>query len=101
MAQVIWTEPALSDLAEIAEYIALDNPDAAERVVQNVFAHTDQLIDHPRSGSYLPEQVDKRYRQIIEPPCRVIYSIDGERVQILYVLRFEQLLRKDRLSDFE
>ena len=26
MAQIIWTEPALSDLNEIAEYIAIDKP---------------------------------------------------------------------------
>ena len=26
MAQIIWTEPALLDLNEIAEYIALDKP---------------------------------------------------------------------------
>ena len=29
MAELIWTEPALSDLDTIADYIALDNPDAA------------------------------------------------------------------------
>jgi len=34
MAQIIWTEPALSDLDEIAEYIALDKPNAANRLVE-------------------------------------------------------------------
>lgn len=37
MAQVTWTEPALSDLDEIAEYIALDNPGAAHRFVKKYF----------------------------------------------------------------
>jgi toxin ParE1/3/4 len=101
MAQVIWTEPALGDLAEIAEYFALDNLDAATRLVENILNHVDQLVDHPQSGSYLPEQVSRQYRQIIEPPCRVIHSFDGERVQILYVVRFEQWLRSKRLTDLE
>ena len=29
MAEVIWTEPALHDLDAIADYIALDDPQAA------------------------------------------------------------------------
>ena len=40
MAKVIWTEPALSDLDAIADYIALDNPKAAHDLVQRVFSHT-------------------------------------------------------------
>jgi plasmid stabilization system protein ParE len=28
MAEIIWTEPALSDLDTIADYIALDKPEA-------------------------------------------------------------------------
>jgi plasmid stabilization system protein ParE len=38
MAEVIWTEPALNDLNAIADYIALDNPEAARRLVQKIFA---------------------------------------------------------------
>jgi toxin ParE1/3/4 len=30
MAEVIWTDPALSDQDAIADYISLDNPDAAK-----------------------------------------------------------------------
>ena len=37
MAEVIWAEPALNDLDAIADYIALDNPDAARRLVQKIF----------------------------------------------------------------
>ena len=43
MAQVIWTEPAPSDLNAIAEYIALDKPSAAASLVQKVFSSTDRL----------------------------------------------------------
>ena len=32
-------------------------------------------------------------RQIVEPPCRVIYRFDGRRVFVLHVMRSEQLLR--------
>ena len=93
MAEVIWTEPALSDLDAIADYIALENPDAARALVQRVFQHVDQLIGHPRSGSKPPELRGWRYRQIVEPPCRVFYREDPNRVFILYVMRAERFLR--------
>lgn len=33
MAEIIWTEPALNDLDDIAEYIALSNVEAARQLV--------------------------------------------------------------------
>ncbi|GLQ92594.1 type II toxin-antitoxin system RelE/ParE family toxin [Dyella acidisoli] len=97
MAEVIWTDPALSELDEIADYIALDNPVAARELVRRVFAHVEQLADHPESGSKPQELKGWRYRQIVEPPCRVFYRVDGERVIILYVIRSEKSLRPSRL----
>jgi len=98
MAELIWTEPALSDLDAIADYIALDNPEAARGLVQRVFRHVEQLIEHPESGSRPQELHGSRYRQIVEPPCRVLYRYDGERVFILYVMRGERRLRESRLA---
>ncbi len=98
MAEVIWTEPALNDLDAIADYIALDNPEAAKRLVQKVFDHVGQLADHPNSGSKPQELKGWRYRQIVEPPCRVFYRHDEARVYILYVMRGERLLRPGILS---
>ena len=97
MAEVVWTEPALGDLDAIADYIALENPDAARAWVQRVFHHVDQLIEHPTSGAKPPELRRWRYRQIVEPPCRVFYREDSNRVFILYVMRAERLLRPELL----
>jgi toxin ParE1/3/4 len=97
MAQVIWTEPALSDLDAIADYVALDDPQAASGLVQRVFRHVEQLVEHPESGSRPPEMRQSRYRQIVEPPCRVFYRYDGSQVFVLYVMRGEMRLRKTRL----
>ena len=97
MAQIIWTEPALSDLDAIADYIALDKPEAARRLVQRVFEHVEQLVTHPQSGSVSRELRGSRYRQIVEPPCRVFYRYDGERVFILHVIMGERQLRPTHL----
>jgi addiction module RelE/StbE family toxin len=98
MAEIVWTEPALSDLEAIADYIALDNPAAASALVQRVFAHVSQLAEHPLSGSKLPELEGWRYRQIIEPPCRAIYRHEKGKVHILHVVRGERLLDQALLS---
>ena len=55
MAQVIWTEPALSDLDAIADYISLDNPEAAKALVQRVFPSpfiSLTFIEKDSKGSY-------------------------------------------------
>lgn len=97
MAEIVWTEPALAELDAIADYIALEDPDAARQLVQRVFKHVDQLAGHPDSGSKPPELRGWRYRQVIEPPCRVFYRHEDDRVFVLYVMRAERKLRPGRL----
>lgn len=98
MAEIIWAEPALGDLDAIADYIALENPDAAKAFVRRVLGHVEQLADHPDSGSRPQELSRSRYRQIVEPPCRVFYRHEGRKVYILYVMRSERLLRGPLLT---
>jgi addiction module RelE/StbE family toxin len=97
MAEIVWSEPALADLDAIADYIALDNPSAARELVQRVFRHMAQLEQHPESGSKPQELKGWRYRQIIEPPCRIIYRYEDDQVFILHVMRSEQRLRRSKL----
>ena len=101
MAQVIWTEPALDDLDAVADYIAIENPAAAAELVRRVFGHVEHLEAHPESGSRPPELKRSRYRQIVEPPCRILYRYDGETVFVLFVMRAEQLLRRGVLQSRE
>lgn len=98
MAEIIWSEPALSDLDAIVDYIALENRVAASELVKRIFGHVEQLAVHPESGSRPQELGRSRYRQIVEPPCRIFYRHDGHKVFILYVMRVERLLRKGKLA---
>ncbi len=107
MAQISWTEPALSDMDAIADYIALYNPQAAANLVKRVFAHVELLTSHPLLGPAIPElRPTARYRQIIEPPCRIFYRYHrrDETIYILGVMRGERsfqkrLLRKRRAKN--
>jgi len=99
MAQIIWTEPALQDLNEIAEYIALDKVSAANNLVQKVFSSTERLEQFPKSGRKPPELKKSRYLEIVVNPCRIFYRIEKEKIYILYVMRSERKLKNYLLED--
>ena len=94
MAQIIWTEPALIDLEEIAEYIALSNPDAASSLLSEVFSKVERVEQFPKSGKLSVEIPDLNYREIVVPPCRIFYRLDKELAYIVHVCRDERRLRK-------
>jgi len=82
MAEVIWTESALSDLDDIAEYIALENVVAARQLVQTVFAKVERLETFPESDHPSPEPEYAGYREVIVSPSRIFYKLDGDKVYI-------------------
>ena len=99
MAEIVWSEPALADLEAIADFIALQDPLAARGLVRRIYGHVAQLAEHPESGPR-PRELGKRgrYRQIVEPPCRVFYRLDGPRVVVVHIMRTERLLRRSVLK---
>lgn len=98
MAQIIWTESALDNLNDIAEYIAVSNLYAAKQLVENVFGKVRRLEQFPDSGR-IPEEISNlNYREVIANPCRIFYKVDGDLVYILHVMRQERDFRKFLLS---
>lgn len=80
MAQIIWTEPALSDLNEIAEYIAKDKVEAARRLVKQVFSNVDRLEQFPEACRIAPELENSSEfvvlcREDFDTPLEIIRSI--------------------------
>lgn len=98
MARIIWTEPALQELDEIADYISLDNPAAAKMLVRETFKRLDHLVLHPKSGKLVEEFEVSVYREIVLPPCRIFYRIADDIVYIIHVIREEQMLHLDILK---
>jgi toxin ParE1/3/4 len=81
-----------------ADFIALENSVAAQKLVRRIFNHVEQLTDHPKSGSKPAELEGWHYRQIVEPPCRVFYRHEDSCVFILHVMRSERRLRASKLK---
>lgn len=93
-----WSPLALDRVSEIARYIAKDNPDAAERWVNELFDAVERLGDFPESGRVVPEVGVRRIRELIFGAYRVIYSV-RDKVEILTVRRGSQLLDVSEIDD--
>ena len=99
MARLIWAEPALNDLEAVADYIALDNPAAARRLVARVFESVERLERFPHSGKRPPECRRSLYRELVVAPCRVFYRVEGDTVFVLHVMRAERLFHRFLLDE--
>lgn len=90
MAEVIWTEPALNALDEIGDHIALDNYDAACRLIKRVFAKVDLLEENPLLGNVPRDLKNTQYRRLVIKPICVYYRVEGVKVIIIFVERGER-----------
>lgn len=85
--KINWSPQAIDDLRSVTEFIALDNPLAAERVGPAIFHQTDLLIEHPLLGRMVPERKDPKIRELIQSPYRIIYRVeeDEKLVEIMRI----------------
>jgi len=83
--RVILSRPALRDLAEIARYIAKDNPDAALRVGDKLVSLAESLATMPRRGGLF--RARPGVRRLVSAPYLLTYRID-ETQRTVYVLRY-------------
>lgn len=98
MVEIIWTEPALNDLDEVIEYIAVQNPEAAKKLAQSIFNKIERLALFPHSGK-IPEELQMfNYKEVVIPPCRIFHKIETDKVFILHVMRQERDLIRFLLS---
>jgi len=85
LAEVVWTEEAAAWVRDIHDYIAEDNPAAAQRVIQGIYNRAEQLLDHPESG-YRYSRSGPYIRILLYGHYRIAYRVTEERsVRILGV----------------
>jgi addiction module RelE/StbE family toxin len=61
--QLEWRQQAIDDLVEIVEYIAEDNPDAAQALKDEIEEKAAKLPDHPKP--YRPSPRVKGMRELV------------------------------------
>jgi len=73
--KVDWTNNAVDHLVNIYEYISLNSPIYATRMVDRLTRRSEQIADYPLSGRKVPEYDVEDIRELIEKPYRIIYRI--------------------------
>lgn len=83
---VHWTRTAESDLASIADRVATDNPEAAERILEKIEETASRLTQFPLRGRVVPELKEHGivvYHELICHPWRIICRIEAGTVLVM------------------
>jgi len=75
MAKINWTEEAERWLQDIYSYIAQDNPEAARRVIQNLYDKTQALSEFPELGHRYHRIPNQHIRILVQGHYRIAYLI--------------------------
>jgi toxin ParE1/3/4 len=93
VAEIRWTDQALSDLDAVAEFISRDSASISRIVVEQAFRAVERLADFPESGRVVPETNRPDVREIFVYAYRIIYRVKEPRVFILSVQHGAKLLK--------
>ena len=87
--RIVWTEPAVYDLAAARDYIARENPRAADRQVERVLAAVAGLLQFPEIGRP-GRRTGTRELVINRTPYIAAYRLHGDTIEILRVMHSRQ-----------
>lgn len=85
IAQLVWSQRALADLARLHEFQAARNPHAAARLVQALVAAPEILLKQPKIGELLDEFAPRELRRIRVRQYELRYEIAGPRIRIVRI----------------
>jgi len=94
------TQNSVNDLNEIIDFISKNNPRNADVIMEKIYKKIKSLNHFPNKGGYVPELLlrnIKDYRQITEESWKIIYKVNGNKVNISATIDSRRNL-KDILS---
>ena len=86
--EVVWAEVAIQDLERIVDFIEPEAPMAAQRLFDRIAEQSITLETLPFRGRVVPELARYEiivYRELLIPPYRLMYRVDGDRVLVVAV----------------
>jgi addiction module RelE/StbE family toxin len=75
MVRVNWTDQALDDIENIAQFIEKDSPKYANIQVHRFFDKVKILEAYPNAGRVVPELNRDSLRELIQGNYRIVYRI--------------------------
>jgi len=81
------------DLGHIKDYYLEEGvPHVGEEFVVLIVEHIGTLSDNPDIGRMVPEFEDKKIRELIHPPFRIVYLMESSSIHVVRVWHSERLL---------
>ncbi len=84
-----WTNLALHDFEKAHDYIMQEDPESANRIAQRILDAARRLQQFPRLGR-VGEDEDTRELVVQKTPYLLVYSINGDVIELLRVLHASQ-----------
>lgn len=93
--QLLISEPALQDLSELYSYVATDNPNAADELVDKIYELCERLTTMPKLGK-TREELAIGLRSFPAKNYNIYYRISTESIEVVRILHN----RRDISSQF-
>lgn len=87
------TDEAVADLDDLWAWIAVDDPAAADRNIEQLWSDCERLRSFPELGR-AREDLAPGVRTLVRGDCLVAYRIVGTTLQVLRFIRGERDLRR-------
>lgn len=91
--EVIWSDIAENDFINIIEYIVVDSPPNALKILRKIKEKASNLYHSPKRGRIVPELRDQdilQYRELIISHWRIMYRVSEKAVYVLSLLDSRQ-----------
>ena len=92
MVEIKWTNNALEELDDIANYISKDSPKYAQILIKQIYEMVSHLEQFPNFGRKVPEYNDPNLREILFKNYRIIYLIKQNHLEIISIIHGSRLL---------
>lgn len=83
MAKIKWTEEAENWTKKIYDYISIDNPNAALKVLNGIYNKVQMLGDFPEMGSIYRKEHEGIIRILLFGHYRIAYLVKSDEIEIL------------------
>jgi toxin ParE1/3/4 len=84
--KIEWTEPAISDLDGIRDYIGKDSEYYASRFIGRIIEAVERLVYFPEMGRRVPEAEEENVRELLFQNYRIMYRSEPQRILVLTVI---------------
>jgi len=87
MVKIKWTNHALVELDDIANYISKDSAKYAQILVKQIYEMVSHIKQYSKLGRIVPEYGNPKLREILYKTYRIIYLIKKEHIEIISIMR--------------